>query len=419
MSRIKQVYLIALLVITTTSMVSVSRASTTSIPGPLTGGNAASGVISNIAHQEKLLLNSIHSQRAISLAINSLDFQTKIASTHYYFNSIYYEFSWLPNSANPVVTMNTVNVVYSHENSNGTTTNIVATEDSSLASVRKVTVESVVPRNGCVISGGHCQASSNWDGYEFFNHVGTTYNPIYEVRASWTVPQAYVPILSTSGKNCNWPTHCDLSTWVGLSNTAGGGCANGGCIVQGGTESGQQCGVSGCGPNNGGYYYPWYEFLPAASVACGGTGGSNIHYGDSYTEYIYNDYQTLHYNIIGYDLTAGYGCEGQADYNNFACPNNQGFSCIYYGQFISETPLFGTTVATLPAFTQITTGSTCYIDDSSIYGAYASCYGASTLGGHWDVNEYHMPCPGYQDMISHTAPSSGSNTYSTQYNNSC
>ena len=276
MSRIKQVYLIALLVITTTSMVSVSRASTTSIPGPLAGGNTASGVISNIAHQEKLLLNSIHSQRAISLAINSLDFQTKIASTHYYFNSIYYEFSWLPNSANPVVTMNTVNVVYSHENSNGTTTNIVATEDSSLASVIKVTVESVVPRNGCVISGGHCQASSNWDGYEFFNHVGTTYNPIYQVRASWTVPQAYVPILSTSGKNCNWPTHCDLSTWVGLSNTAGGGCANGGCIVQGGTESAQQCGLFGCGPNNGGYYYPWYEFLPAASVACGGTGGSNI-----------------------------------------------------------------------------------------------------------------------------------------------
>jgi hypothetical protein len=338
MSKIKQFYLIALLAATMVSISTLpnSRASAT----PSAGGSVSrtSASTSYIEHEEDRQASSLESQRAISLATSSPTFQAKIVGAPYQFNSIYEEFSWSPAAATPSVVMNTVNVVYSHHNTDGTGTNVVAIEDSGLSKVVDVTVQ-----NGMKMRDFHY--SGNWDGWEFSTGYG-----IFSARAYWTVPQAYVPLNSVTGANCNWPTGCDFAPWVGLTMNAGGSCAasSAGCIVQGGTDSGQSCGCCGCGPNNGGWYYPWYEFLPANPVACGGADGRNIHYGDSYSEDVQQFPGSTVYRISGNDYTTGYGCTGQQNYTYFDNVRNCYFTfqpCANFAQVLAER------VHTLPAFT--------------------------------------------------------------------
>jgi hypothetical protein len=393
-SKIKQFCLIALLVATgiSISTMPTSRGAAAHSAGGSVSGTSAS--FSYIQGEEDREAASIDSQRAISLATSSPAFQAKVAGTLYQFNSIYEEFSWSPGVATPSVDMSTVNVVYSHRNTNGTGTNVVVIEDPALTRVVDITVQS-----GMALRDFHY--SGNWDGWEF-----TTADGVFEITANWGVPQAYVPLNSVTGANCNYPTGCDFAPWVGLTANAGGSCAvsTDGCIVQGGTDSGQSCGLFGCGPNNGGWYYPWYEFLPANPVACGGADGSNIHYGDVYSEDVQQFVGSTVYRISGNDLTTNYGCTSQQNYTSF--PNVQNcyggspppqHPCANFAQVLAERR------NTLPAFTQYTTSS-CQIDLTS--GHYNTCNNLTN-------NEYYMANCGWTN-VQHTSPSS-SDTWNTWY----
>ncbi len=392
LSKIKQFYLIILLLATAISIstMPISRASGAhSAVGSASGTSASSSYVEN---QEDRKALSLDSQRAISLATSSPVFRAKTAGTPYQFNSIYEEFSWNPEAATPNVVMNTVNVVYSYRNTDGIGTNVVAVEDTGLTKVVYVTVQS-----GMTMRDLH--NSGNWDGWEFSTGYG-----IFEATASWTVPQAYVPLNSVTGANCDaiWGHQCDFAPWVGLTENAGGACAasTDGCIVQGGTDSGQSCGCCGCGPNNGGWYYPWYEFLPANPVACGGSNGNNIHYGDAYSEDVQQFPSSTVYRISGNDYTTGYGCTGQQNYTYFDNVRNCYYSpqpCANFAQVLGER------VHILPAFTQYTT-SQCSTNLN---------YPPSTPCHNIIVNEYNMTNCGWPN-VQHTAPSS-SDTWNTWY----
>jgi hypothetical protein len=389
-SNVKLLYLIALLVATaiSTSTMPISRASGTASAGGSSSGASAS--ISYIEHEEDRQALSLDSRRAISLAISSPVFQAKIVDAPYQFNSIYEEFSWSPAAATPSVVMNAVNVVYSHRNTDGTGTNVVAVEVAGLTKVVDVTVQNEMTMRDFHYSG-------NWDGWEFSTGYG-----IFEATAHWTVPQAYVPLNSVTGANCNYPYGCDFAPWVGLSENAGGSCAasTDGCIVQGGTDSGQSCGCCGCGPNNGGWYYPWYEFLPANPVACGGADGKNIHYGDSYSEDVQQFPGSTVYRISGNDYTTGYGCSANQNYTYFDNLSNCYYTfqpCANFAQVLAERK------NTLPAFTQYTT-SQCSINPN--YPPSIPCHNIV-------ANEYYMANCGWTN-VQHTAPSS-SDTWNTWY----
>ena len=395
-SNVKLLYLIALLVATTisTTTVPISRASVAPSASGSTADSSASAAY--VEHEENAQASSVDSQRAISLATSSPAFQARIAGKAYQFNSIYEEFSWSPTAATPHVVMNTVNVVYSHNDADETGTNVIAVEDTRLTRVVDVTVQ----RGMSTRSGTYYQPT--WDGWEF-----SSPGNLFEASAQWTVTHAYVPLNTVTGENCGG--NCDVATWVGLTQVRAGACGGSGCIVQGGTDSGQSCGWFGCGPNNGGYYYPWYEFVPAASVACGGVSGTNIHYGDTYSEDVYQNPGSTIYQISGNDHTTGYGCSAQGNYSYFSNQNNCYYypvPCVNFAQVIAERPILGGNPEILPAFTQYTT-SQCSIDQNINPSHYNTCNNIIT-------NEYDMSNCAYSN-IGHTEPGS---SWTTTYNTS-
>lgn len=387
------------------SMLPLSRVyGVSSTGGSVKGTNAS---LSYIELQENQLASSVDFAKAISLATSSPAFQSITSAATYQFNSIYEEFSWSPFAATPSVVMNTVNVVYSHRSTDRNGTNVVAVEDSGLARIVKLTIQNGIGMRVCDYSwncscSGNCQFSGIWDGWEF--SLGT--QGVFESTAHWTVPQAHVPLNSVTGANCNWPTHCDFAPWVGLAENAGGSCAASqyGCIVQGGTDSGQQCGCCGCGPNNGGYYWPWYEFLPANPVVCGNTTDSNIRYGDSYSEDVKQVIGSTIYYITGNDLTTGYGCNGQANYTSFDNTRNCYYSptpCANFAEVIGERQ------NTLPAFNRYTT-SQCTVDP-----------GPNPVGCHNIIaNEYYMANCGYTN-VGHLAPDTSDSWTTSYFGSSC
>ncbi len=205
---------------------------------------------------------------------------------------------------------------------------------------------------------GTSRNSQTGAGYEFFACSSTSHTiPTYEVTTSWTVPRAYNP----SGA-CTW-NHCDLGVWAGLVNQIGGAGSCGGqsvgCLVQAGSDSGQYCTI-GCGPNNDGYYWAWYEFPPAGPVHI----WDDIRPGDSMTVDVISE------KIFGGDpyTYEMYVWDNSLSRVYHLTPTHYDMGLPYYADVIAERP-----GVTLPQFDTFSyTG--CSINSRQPSLGYSTCY---------------------------------------------
>lgn len=287
-----------------------------------TGSAQSSSLTNTIRSNIQGATANFDSQKAIGLAEASQGFQHESANHSLAFNSIFDTWNF---DSSGSVTWITVNVVFSFSSSDGTTKNLVITEDPALTSVREVNVQNSTYHGGT-------SYSTNWSGYTFTGNSGAT-NPVYEAYAYWSVPTVSEP----QAYFCFF-AHCDLSLWAGLTATSGGSTG----IVQAGTDSGLYCTV-GCSY----YYYGWYEFYPAGSVTCSNSfSPNNVASADIYN-HAENGGSSTVYDIYVYNLTTGTACSvTNHSFTNFNTP--------YYGQFIGERPSFGGSPARLPKFGSVT-----------------------------------------------------------------
>ena len=216
---------------------------------------------------------------------------------------------------------NNVNVVYSYNETDGSVTNIVVSEDPGLTRVVEVTVQQHAAQFSCLSSCGTDDEHSS--GFEFSKSGYYQSIPVYEVYTSWTMPDAQNP---SDSENCGLGSGqywCHFAIWNGLENEFKG--LNG--IVQGGTENKIECLPTTCNK----HYRFWYEFYPNSSVECG-----DVHPGDSMasdvldTAILYGGPPTHHYHIWVYDYTTQQTC--------WADQNFPQMGTSYLAAVASETP---------------------------------------------------------------------------------
>src|SRR6266566_1643377 len=317
---------------------------------------------------------SIDFKRTLSLALASHDFQLQISSHPFSYNSIFSRWSFSFTSTDVQVILSDVNVVYSYRDPNGTGLNAVATEDAGITRVLNISTQ---------ITHSQYAGSRNSQtatGYEFYEQDSSGNKlPIYEITGEWTIPTASNP----SGA-CSW-NNCDIAPWFGLVNQLGGagncGGQSVGCIVQTGTDSGQYCTGFGCGPNHNGYYWGWYEYVPANPVHC----WDDLNPGDLMAADVWNQYgfqsngNPNNYKTQLYDWTLSRVCDSGWTNYQMGTP--------YYGEAIAERPQ-----DTLPQFT--TFPMYCDINTGKEYpyyqqfpgGPFSTCYDEyATNNGYWQV----------------------------------
>lgn len=302
------------------------------------GANLEKAIASNISAATQ----NFDSRKALSLAMDSSGFKEKTVGLGVQFNSIFD--TWTFDSSG-TVTWDTVNVVFSGTETNGSAVNVVVTEDPGLLSVVAVTTQHVAL---------HATTSTNWSGYTFTGNAGGT-APVYEAYSSWTEPAVSEP-------QAYWCffAHCDFAIWPGLTATSLGSTG----IVQAGSNSGLYC-TAGCSY----YYYGWYEFYPAALVQCN---NFPVSPGDSMAADIINHARTggssTLYDIYVYDFTSGRTCSvTNQSFTNFNTP--------YYGQFIGERLQWSDgSYSRLPKFGSVTMSGSIYYGGAlqGIYNPYSN-----------------------------------------------
>lgn len=318
-----------------------------------------------VAPQEDLTESKLDRTKAIALAANNAELKSRVREYASVFNSIFTTWSYDAATCENL-TLDSVNVVYSLYNVTEYVKNVVVTFDSSLTKVVSVS-EHVGEQN---------IQSTNWSGYEFYGNSGHTVN-VYEAKATFRVPTVSEPVDFWC-----FNERCAVSTWTGLSDTAGGR-ADG--LAQGGTHSRVEC-PFGCFTT----YYGWYEFLPSAEVKC-----LDVRASDSVTATTTNNAKTggsnTSYTIKVFNNTLGKNCSVTQTYS---MPGPT------YGQFILERPSLNGNPNRLPKFTTTTFSS------ATIYYSGASNSISTPYGNGW-YNKYIMN-NGQGDNVSVSAVSSGS-----------
>ncbi len=96
----------------------------------------------------RFLAGNIDTAKAMSLAVGSLEFHVLAGGNEVQFDGIFFLFSsGLDSSRVPGVVLNSVNVVLSYHDNNGSMENIVVSPNPALTSVDKVTVHPIFFRS--------------------------------------------------------------------------------------------------------------------------------------------------------------------------------------------------------------------------------------------------------------------------------
>lgn len=268
-----------------------------------------------------------------------------------YSNVIYYSIFDSGYSAPPACTISElrVNVVFSGSNSLGFAYIVISENPSTLVPVGSEIQEN--PPSFSTLSGPY------WAGYEIYANSGATSN-VWSAQANYNELQASYP---PSGCIYNYP--CAVASWVGLADEKGASPDQ--HLAQDGIFA--SCSGSGCTAS----YSEWYEMLPAPEVNCGGT---NIHAGDSISEYTSNDVtyggsNTVYSFYVADETTGAYCLSDGNSYPALSSPTR--------GEFIVEDPQCGSTSpCSLAQFSTVkffdsqiyTSGQLYYIDKFSSSG---------------------------------------------------
>jgi hypothetical protein len=292
------------------------------------------------------------------------------------------------------VTLESVNVVFQLKDSRGAEGIAIAKEDPTFSAVENVTLQQHNPRA--------ITNSTNWSGYDFW---APSEAAVYESLADWTIPAVSQPY--TGACNTTNPPggpDCALAVWPGLTNDESG--LDG--IAQTGTMSTYYTNFSGSGNT----YYLWYEFYPQQSslVNCLQTG---VHSGDSISAYVlnlgYNGGSTSSWNLAVTDNTISQSCTVTG--YSFTLTNG---ATPRYGNFIAETPLEGSTYATVPSFSAFNWGGSIYYGGSAngIYTPYSNSAYANF--------QIQRTCTGTTYTEVYPGTVSSSNLFAVNYNtNTC
>lgn len=249
-------------------------------------------------------INSMHAAidqaKAVSTAEESSSFASILASYSSNFYGISPTWSW---DSSCVVTLKSVEVIFTVVSPSGSAAYAVASEDPSLGQVVTVGIQNNTERYGNI-----------WSGYQFYGSA-TQNVAVYGVAAYWSVPTASQPY---SGACPN--AYCDVAVWVGLTNDYGG--ANG--IVQTGTDSIVGCNSLPCTTTG----WAWWQFYPGGPYYC----AWHPNTGDSITADAVSEITTggpaTTYDVLLIDNTKNLSCSTTQSFAQMGTP--------YYGEFMAE-----------------------------------------------------------------------------------
>lgn len=225
----------------------------------------------------------VNHDKAYNLASNHDELKTMLKGYDYKYAGL--GTSWTFDS-NCNVTLKALELAFILSNKTGPVKTINVIEDPTATKIMK-TEEHKVEKEFFI-----AHNSNIWSGYEFSGNAQASANVLY-VRGQWTQPTPQQP---SPGK-CSTP-HCDIATWVGLSDTLGASSSD---LAQAGTDATMNCGVVGCPIT----YEAAYEFLPDPPIHVSTLGVSGGH---SMTFYVINEAQyggfTTLYDIQMIDSTS-------------------------------------------------------------------------------------------------------------------
>ncbi len=277
--------------------------------------------------------NALNESNAIDNALSSQEYSINITG---FVGASYvstFEIFSIVSPATCGISVQSVNVVFSLQNSSGFAGFLVVSENATTLFPVSSQLQLNPPKSSSSVSSG------NWAGYEVYNSAT---RPIVQYVSS-DFNQA-TPSYPSTG--CADYYTCSMSTWVGLENSAG---ASNGNLAQDGTWA--ECVNSGCTPT----YVAWYEMLPGGAISCTGSNSVDIRGGDSIYASTINEafygsgYSNTLYDFYILDANTGTGCITTGNsYSQMSKPT--------YGVFIEENNEVCGAIncASLPQFGSIT-----------------------------------------------------------------
>ena len=349
--------------------------------------------------QIESISSGINESHAIALAESSYKFQTIVSGRFSYVeSSIYYTWSFDPSTCE-IISLDSVNAVFSIFDSGSFVNYIVITENPTISNVTDVTTQ---------MPSYHRNSPNNnpaWSGYEFYGSATRKSVPLLEDYSTW-----YVPTASQNYRtDCESPI-CYLSVWVGLTHDIGGntGGCNGGCIVQGGIDASLDCSSGSCGSP---VYTAWYEFLPNPTVSCAPS--MPISAGQEVETWVTNQAEqggsSNLYQVYLYDYSTGKSCS--------TAWTNSPMGVSYFGQFIAERPPCSSGPPCgyyqLPQFTKVTMSGS-YVYYNGLFNSIFTPY----VNGWYQYDRIYGTCNGNNvENIGVSVPSGSS--FSQTWESSC
>lgn len=216
--------------------------------------NTCTEQMANEMHQKSSVLDN---PKAISLAVQNAEYQSRVQGYVPKFNSIYND--WKFDTANcHAIEWLSVNVVHSLYDVNGNyIKNVVVTLDPELTHVA-----SISEHIGAVYSPSQDHAP-NWAAQEYTASSFSSSSPptknIWEAKGSWTLPSVSPPTDLTYPCRTDTGYHqpCDLAIWTGLEDDFEAK-NTGDHIAQAGSDEKITCTSSSSCTTE---YFLWYEFF--------------------------------------------------------------------------------------------------------------------------------------------------------------